>query len=65
VEGAWNVDGRLPSIWDDVVHQVPTVIYDGSTGDDAAKSYQYYAEDVKITDILGVRLRNEFQVTSK
>lgn len=47
VEGAWNVDGRGPSIWDTFTHNEPERIDDGLSGDDAALSYYKYKEDVQ------------------
>lgn len=47
IEGATNVDGRIPSIWD--THcQVPGNIADKSNGDEACQSYYKYKEDVKL-----------------
>lgn len=52
IEGAWNVDGRGPSIWDTFTHNYPERIADGMNGDDAAKSYFLYPEDVRaLSDI--------------
>jgi beta-glucosidase/6-phospho-beta-glucosidase/beta-galactosidase len=48
IEGAWNKDGKIPSIWDTVTHNNPGSILDRSTGDEAANSYELYAEDVKL-----------------
>lgn len=53
VEGAWNIDGRSPSIWD-TFSRVPGNIADGSSGDDACKSYQYYQQDVNLLKAMGV-----------
>ncbi|GAB2266172.1 Beta-glucosidase 17 [Dionaea muscipula] len=47
-EGAWNVDGRGPSIWDTFTHQQPAKIADHSTGDVADDFYHRYKEDVKL-----------------
>jgi beta-glucosidase/6-phospho-beta-glucosidase/beta-galactosidase len=55
VEGAWNVDGRGPSIWDTLVHEHPEKIDDHSTGDVATNSYELYNEDIKALKELGVR----------
>lgn len=42
------------SIWDQVSHRDPNIIADGSTGDDSAKSYEFYKEDVKALKDIGV-----------
>ena len=47
VEGAWNEDGKGPSIWDTFAH-TPGKIRDGSTGDVANDHYHRYKEDVKL-----------------
>jgi len=47
VEGAWNVSGRGPSIWDTFSH-TPGKVADGSTGDVADDFYHLYEEDVKL-----------------
>ncbi|XP_041985540.1 myrosinase 1-like [Aricia agestis] len=53
-EGAWNEDGKGPSIWDVAVHEKPSRIQDGSTGDVACDSYHLYKEDVKIMSYVGL-----------
>ncbi|GAB2300202.1 hypothetical protein Dimus_034241 [Dionaea muscipula] len=52
-EGAWNVDGRGPSIWDTFTHQQPAKIADHSTGDVADDFYHRYKEDVKLLKKIG------------
>lgn len=47
VEGAWNISGRGPSIWDTFSH-TPGKIADGSTGDVADDFYHRYKDDVKL-----------------
>ncbi|KAJ9579870.1 hypothetical protein L9F63_004472, partial [Diploptera punctata] len=54
VEGAWNEDGKGPNIWDTLTHNHPNYIEDRSNGDDAAKSYYKYKEDVQLIKQLGV-----------
>src|SRR5665648_943742 len=53
VEGAPDVDGRGPSIWD-VFTRVPGAIADGRTGDLADDHYRRFREDVAIMADLGV-----------
>ncbi|XP_072400082.1 myrosinase 1-like [Diabrotica undecimpunctata] len=55
VEGAWNVDGRSPSIWDNMTHENPDFTPDRSNGDDACLSYYKYKEDVQIMKAMGVK----------
>jgi beta-glucosidase len=45
VEGAWNVSGRGPSIWDTFAH-TPGKVADGATGDVADDFYHRYKADV-------------------
>ncbi|KAI4324290.1 hypothetical protein L6164_023841 [Bauhinia variegata] len=47
-EGAANIDGRGPSIWDTFCHKYPEKIKDGKNGDVAVDAYHRYKEDVKI-----------------
>ncbi|XP_044490211.1 beta-glucosidase 12-like isoform X1 [Mangifera indica] len=47
-EGAVNIDGRGPSIWDTFTHKYPERITDRSNGDVADDFYHLYKEDVKI-----------------
>src|SRR5262245_38665575 len=53
IEGAVDVDGRGPSIWDTFSHQ-PGRIADGSTGDVACDHYHRFAEDIGLMAELGV-----------
>lgn len=54
IEGAWNEDGKGPSIWDDFSHQ-PGRIEDSSTGDVACDHYHHYKEDVKLMAEIGLK----------
>ncbi|KAK6190480.1 hypothetical protein SNE40_002342 [Patella caerulea] len=53
VEGAWNEDGKGPSIWDDFAHQSGRIA-NGDTGDVACDSYHKYKEDVQMLKHVGV-----------
>jgi beta-glucosidase len=52
IEGAWNEDGKGPSIWDTYAH-TPGNIRDGSTGDVANDHYHRYKEDVALMKDIG------------
>lgn len=52
VEGAVDVDGRTPSVWDTFCRE-PGVIADGSTGEVAADHYRRRADDVALLRRLG------------
>ncbi|XP_045762999.1 myrosinase 1-like [Maniola jurtina] len=54
VEGAWNVSGKTPSIWDTITHTRPHVIADASTGDIACDSYHLWRDDIQIAADLGL-----------
>lgn len=56
IEGAWNVDGKGPNIWDIAVHDHPEIIRGNATGNDAADSYYHYKEDVKALKASGVSI---------
>ncbi|GKV13455.1 hypothetical protein SLEP1_g24457 [Rubroshorea leprosula] len=45
-EGATNVDGRKPSIWDTFVKEYPDKISDHSSGDAAEEFYYMFKEDI-------------------
>ncbi|KAL4878698.1 hypothetical protein BJY04DRAFT_209176 [Aspergillus karnatakaensis] len=53
VEGAWNKDGKGLSIWDTFGH-TPGKVKDGSTADDAVRSYDFFREDVALMKSYGV-----------
>lgn len=53
IEGAWDEDGKTPSIWDAYAH-TPGTIANGDTGDIANDHYHRYAEDVALMKSLGV-----------
>lgn len=55
-EGAWDEDGKGPSIWDDFCHEIGgTHIIHGDTGDMACDSYHRAKEDVALMKSLNVR----------
>ena len=54
IEGAWNEDGKSPSIWD-VFCEQPGKIEDGSDGRVACDHYHHYKEDVKLMSELGLK----------
>jgi beta-glucosidase len=52
IEGAWNEDGKGPSIWDTFAH-TPGKIANGDTGDVANNHYHRYKEDVALMKDIG------------
>jgi len=54
IEGAWNEDGRRPSIWDTFVHR-PGHVRTGETGDTAADHYHRLAEDLELMSAIGLK----------
>ena len=54
IEGAWNEDGKSPSIWDEFCHRGGK-IEDNSSGDIACDHYHRYKEDVKLMAELGLK----------
>lgn len=52
IEGAWNEDGKGPSIWDTYAH-TPGKINNGDTGDVANDHYHRYKEDVALMRSVG------------
>jgi beta-glucosidase len=53
IEGAWNEDGKGPSIWDTFTH-TPGNIRNGETGDVACDHYHRWPEDLALLAALGV-----------
>jgi beta-glucosidase len=49
-----NFTGKGQSVWDTYTHEYPSRIAGESNGDDAAKSYYKYKEDIKALKQLGV-----------
>lgn len=54
VEGAWNEDGKGPSVWDALCHTEGR-IWEGATGDVACDHYHRYREDVAIMKQMGLK----------
>ena len=53
IEGATDVDGRGPSIWDTFSRR-PGAVWNGDTGDIACDHYHRYVEDLELMKELGV-----------
>ena len=53
IEGAWDEDGRSPSIWD-VFSATPGNVANGDTGKIACDHYHRYKEDVALMKELGL-----------
>lgn len=45
IEGAWDVDGRTPSVWDTFSH-TPGKVRDGMNGDVASDHYHHWKQDL-------------------
>lgn len=54
VEGAWNEDGKSPSIWDTFTHRKKSPIIDGSDADVSANSYHLFKHDIEALSYVGV-----------
>ena len=54
IEGAWNEDGKGPSIWDTFAH-TPGKIYHGETGDTAIDAYHLWKSDIQLMKSLGLK----------
>lgn len=54
VEGAWNIDGKGVSVWDNFV-RIPGKTFEGTTGDVAADHYHRYKEDVAMMAEMGLK----------
>ncbi|XP_058760189.1 vicianin hydrolase [Vicia villosa] len=54
VEGASNIDGRGPSIWDTFTKQHPEKIWDHSSGNIGADFYHRYKSDIKVVKEIGL-----------
>ena len=54
VEGAWNADGKGPSVWD-VFSRIPGKTFKGSNGDVAVDHYRRFKEDVALMADMGLK----------
>lgn len=54
IEGAWNEDGKGPSIWDTFSH-IPGKVKNGDTGDIACDHYHRFGEDFALLKQIGAR----------
>ena len=54
IEGAWNEDGKAPSVWDDFCH-APNAIYQEQNGEIACDHYHRFKEDIAIMKKMGVK----------
>lgn len=54
VEGAWNVSGREPCIWD-YFQNIPGRIYQNETAEVADDFYNRYQQDIQLMNSLGIR----------
>jgi len=54
IEGAWNLDGKGPSVWDELCHQGGRIFGD-HTGDVACDHYHRYREDVGLMRDIGLQ----------
>jgi beta-glucosidase len=52
-EGAWNVDGKGRSVWDEFTQNGKA--YDKQTGNEACDFYHRYEEDIKLMSLLGFK----------
>ena len=52
IEGAWDADGKGPSVWD-TFSQTPGNVTNNDTGDMACDHYHRYRDDIEIMAGLG------------
>nr|XP_002712475.1 lactase/phlorizin hydrolase isoform X1 [Oryctolagus cuniculus] len=55
IEGAWDADGKGPSIWDNFTHTPGNGVMDNSTGDIACDSYNQLDADLNVLRALKVK----------
>ncbi len=53
IEGSWNVDGKGPSVWDDMCHRGGK-IKGSSSGDNACDHYCRWQEDIGLMKAIGL-----------
>src|ERR687895_966846 len=54
VEGAWNADGKGPSVWD-LFTRIPGKTFKGSNGDVAVDHYRRYKQDIALMADMGLK----------
>lgn len=54
MEGAWNTDGKGPSIWD-VFCLIPGIVYEGNTDEIACDHYHRITEDVALMKAISLK----------
>ncbi|MFX1568781.1 MAG: GH1 family beta-glucosidase [Promethearchaeota archaeon] len=54
IEGAWNVDGKGESIWDDLCH-TKNLVHNADTGDIACDHYHRYKQDVQLMNEMNLQ----------
>ncbi|MFH0347948.1 6-phospho-beta-glucosidase [Bacillus sp. SW14] len=54
IEGAWNEEGKGPSVWD-VFTKIPGKTFKGTNGDIAVDHYHRYKEDVALMAEMGLK----------
>ncbi len=54
IEGAWNQDGKGPSVWDEMSHQGGKV-FQNHTGDVACDHYNRWEEDIGLMEEVGLK----------
>jgi beta-glucosidase len=54
IEGAWNEDGKGPSIWDTFSH-TPGNVKNGDTGDEACDHYHRWRDDIQLMRSLNLQ----------